>query len=317
MRKINKIILVFIIAAELVVGGFVIINYINNSKRIYVTKIKGVQKEVTSSFSYYYEPIKNSEEREKLPWSGEEATYTLNNDGFNETKDYQVEKPQNTFRIIVLGDSFTFGQFINTKENWTELLETKLNSELENVIKIEVINLGVAGYDVPYIVETYQRRGKKYDPDLVVWFESSSGFFRNIEVIKPMIDECEKSSQYTEIELALHHNCWADAEIKIKEDYGIEKLSTIINQHFIKFFELVDSKRVIFIGFEDSFMDETQKQALKIRLEQYPQMNYKAMVPNIYELKEVFPDNHPNQKGQKTISDAVYEVIRPMITGSL
>ena len=58
-----------------------------------------------------------------------------------------IKKNKDTFRIITLGDSFTFGMYINTKDNWTELLEDKLNSDMgcKNISMFEVINLGVGG----------------------------------------------------------------------------------------------------------------------------------------------------------------------------
>ena len=113
---------------------------------------------------YFYEPKPNI----KYNWHG--TFYYINSDGLHELKDYSVEKPKDTFRIITLGDSFTFGLLVSDEENWPAVLEKIVNS---NIIctptkKIEVINLGVEGYDFEYEIARFNKRGKKYNPDLVI-----------------------------------------------------------------------------------------------------------------------------------------------------
>ncbi len=120
---------------------------------------------------YYYEPYANSRPKFSSNFAKENATYTINEDALNERKNYNLLKPQKTFRIITLGDSFTFGLYVDTKDNWTELLEDMLNKRMKcgNIDKFEVINLGIWGYDIQYSVERYKLRGKKYNPDLIIW----------------------------------------------------------------------------------------------------------------------------------------------------
>jgi len=57
---------------------------------------------------------------------------------------------------------------VSDEENWPAVLEKIVNS---NIIctptkKIEVINLGVEGYDFEYEIARFNKRGKKYNPDL-------------------------------------------------------------------------------------------------------------------------------------------------------
>ena len=114
------------------------------------------------------------------------AVYNINSDTFNERFDYEINKDDKTFRIITLGDSFTFGYIVDTKNNWTELLEDKLNQlHCANFDKIEVINLGVVGYDIQYSVERFKLRGKKYNPDLVLWLLKGDDFQEIKEIVQP------------------------------------------------------------------------------------------------------------------------------------
>ena len=135
----------------------------------------------TEEFRYYYEPIPQTVIKEKMP--GMSATYKINKDTLHERYDYKDSKEKGTIRIITLGDSFTFGQFVNTEQNWTEVLEDTLNrqNKCKDNKKFEVIILGVGGYDSAYSVKRFERRGLTYNPDIVVWLDAE--LYRNSEKI--------------------------------------------------------------------------------------------------------------------------------------
>lgn len=103
-------------------------------------------------------------------------SFTFNADSMNERFDYAVEKPTSTFRMITLGDSFTFGHYLNTEDNYTERLEDKLNAQCTAYKKYEVLNLGMIAYDMKYSLERYRLRGMKYNPDLVSWLITDEDF---------------------------------------------------------------------------------------------------------------------------------------------
>ena len=96
----------------------------------------------------------------------------INSDGFRD-REFSVSKPLNTFRIIVLGDSFTFGQGLELNETFNKILETRLNSLNDGKV-YEVMNFGVGGYNTLDEVEFFKEKGLKYKPDVVI-----IGFFHN------------------------------------------------------------------------------------------------------------------------------------------
>jgi lysophospholipase L1-like esterase len=81
------------------------------------------------------------------------------------------QKPEGSFRILLLGDSFVEGLQVPLEETLAYQLETLLNSA-EN--RFEVINAGVSRYSTANELLYFQHEGKRYDPDLVFLF-----FFRN------------------------------------------------------------------------------------------------------------------------------------------
>jgi len=103
------------------------------------------------------------------PWLGYTPAYTINSDTLNDGSEYQIQKPKDTYRIMTLGDSFTFGFYVNTYDSYPETLERLLNEQPCNN-KFEVLNLGLPGYDIRQSLERFKRRGSKYNPDLVIWF---------------------------------------------------------------------------------------------------------------------------------------------------
>ena len=70
-----------------------------------------------------------------------------------------------TERVIVLGDSITFGNSLALEDTFPFQLQKRLVSQQR---KVEVLNFGVGGYDTLQEVSLLEIRGLKYHPNLVV-----------------------------------------------------------------------------------------------------------------------------------------------------
>lgn len=81
-------------------------------------------------------------------------------------REYPLEKPANTFRILVLGDSFTFGYGVEAEETYAKVLEKLLNRG--STLKYEVLNGGVIGYGTFHELRFLRESGLALHPDLVV-----------------------------------------------------------------------------------------------------------------------------------------------------
>jgi lysophospholipase L1-like esterase len=80
----------------------------------------------------------------------------------------QVAKPPGTFRIVTLGDSYTWGDKIAlTEDTWPARLESILEAGARDV-DIEVVNLAEAGFTTANEVELMSRLGWQFGPDLVL-----------------------------------------------------------------------------------------------------------------------------------------------------
>lgn len=89
----------------------------------------------------------------------------LNPIGYRDRK-YDFTKPDNTLRIYSLGDSFTFGLYLDDEsKTYPEIIERKLPKLLKK--KVEVINASYPGFTIDQMRNRYETDGRKYDPDII------------------------------------------------------------------------------------------------------------------------------------------------------
>jgi hypothetical protein len=79
---------------------------------------------------------------------------------------YTINKPNDTIRIVALGDSFTKGYGVPFKYSWPKQLEKILNEKKNK--KFEVINLGEGGAGTYKELEIFKNVGLNYSPDIII-----------------------------------------------------------------------------------------------------------------------------------------------------
>jgi len=95
------------------------------------------------------------------------AHYTTNSLGYR-GPEFTIAKPANTYRILMLGDSITFGWGVEDDQTFSHLLPGLLNHQHQGK-NLEVIN---AGFHDGYAVDNYyvylKNQGLQLKPDLVI-----------------------------------------------------------------------------------------------------------------------------------------------------
>jgi lysophospholipase L1-like esterase len=104
-----------------------------------------------------------------------DVAISTNSAGMRGRREYPVERVPGKRRILVLGDSFTFGYGVNDDEVVSAVLEDLLNERAS--ASAEVLNLAVSGFGQAEELVTWENRGKAYRPDVVVlfYFENDIG----------------------------------------------------------------------------------------------------------------------------------------------
>ena len=78
-----------------------------------------------------------------------------------------LTKPPDTFRILVLGDSVTFGWSLRGEDTYASQMASLLATLRPNQ-RVEVINAGVSGYGTWQELRWLQETGLKLEPDVII-----------------------------------------------------------------------------------------------------------------------------------------------------
>ena len=170
-----------VIAGEIIVIIALVAMYLSCTHPILVHPLaRNAVSSSSSRYKYFYEPTQNLEDIGTHEFDSGRAAYRTSVAGFRGGSNYDIPKPADTFRIITLGDSFTFGVYLDSDETFPFLLEQKLNRVgfcgAAGYKHIEVVNFGVPGYDIPYAAERLRLHENDYQPDLIVWFIKHDDF---------------------------------------------------------------------------------------------------------------------------------------------
>jgi hypothetical protein len=96
-----------------------------------------------------------------------------NSKGIRGKVEYSYEKNPNRTRILILGDSFTFGNEVSDTETYPYYLQQMLPTA-------EIINFGVSGYGHDQMLIYWLEEGFKYHPDIVLLGYGRWGNERNL-----------------------------------------------------------------------------------------------------------------------------------------
>ncbi len=92
-----------------------------------------------------------------------------NSDGFRSQR--EIDEPDERIRIVVVGDSFVFGEGVEESERFTNTLETMQH-------EWRVDNLGMSGYGSGLMIRALENVGLDIQPDVVVFCMYSQDFPR-------------------------------------------------------------------------------------------------------------------------------------------
>jgi len=112
---------------------------------------------------YNHLPLNGTVEGKRYTWG---HLVRNNKYGFRE-REFTTPKPSETYRVMVLGDSLTWGAGLDVKERYTTVAE-KLLTEAFPEMTIEVLNFGIAGGPTSRERDLLQKYKGVINPDLIV-----------------------------------------------------------------------------------------------------------------------------------------------------
>ena len=236
------------------------------------------------------------------------VTYTHNSDSLNERFEYTIIKPKNTFRIVNLGDSWSYGWGVNTKDNYSEVLEDLLNNKFQckNFKKFEVLNLAVDGYDIEFSAERFRRRGQKYNPDLVIWLIKHDDFFPQ-ELIHPLVNAKPIDKSYFENGKVVNptHSVVEKAFEEMLNRLGKEKMIQYEISALNRFNDYYKDKLLLFLY--NILPDE--RRALEEFIESREHTYIYMKTRNLQSNEIIQGDGHPNKMGHQIFANDLFNYI--------
>jgi len=95
------------------------------------------------------------------------ASFRTSSQGLRD-REYPLQKPENTFRVAVVGASFALPAGVEIEDAFHSLLEERLSAERAPT-RYEFINFAVGMYRPSQALATLERRALDYAPDLVLF----------------------------------------------------------------------------------------------------------------------------------------------------
>lgn len=276
----------------------------------------------SGSLRFFYEPISNSVKKYRLEGVKGEIENEINNNTLKDRYDYSYEKEDNVFRIVTLGDSFTYGYNVSTNKIWPEILEDKLNKgKCKEDVKFEVINLGVAGYDIQYALERFNRRGSAYDPDLVVWMVLDNDFDyieenvkEMMEIIRPIMEREGKRFDFTTNDVLDSGSLYKYVnELYTRSLDLFNKRYKNVNTINYQISKLGDirgefSGDVVIVGLAKNLVKSKNVNALSEFVKENKDF-YFFKDESIDYRKDLLPDEHPGVDGHAVIAGDIYSYL--------
>lgn len=235
----------------------------------------------------------------------EPTVVKINSQGLRDYE-YSVEKPNNTFRILGFGDSFTWGHGVELDETYLKQLERKLNS-VNSKVHYEVLNFGVGGYNTQRSVNLLKTEGLAYKPDMVIVLCS----INDIKLPKPI--KFDKKNSLLD---RLYISEWVKGKI---ENFKIRKDVSKIESNPNELWQLIEPSMIELsqMAKENNFTVVL----LLLSLHHFPDVYEKSALENgffiahfhgkknIEGLPVFLKDLHPSPLGHKLIAEELYETL--------
>ena len=138
-----------------------------------------------------------------------------NSQGIRDSKNFSLEKEPGFVRILVLGDSMTFGGQVALEETWVKRVEFNIHS-MSDSARVEAINAGCNGYGSYQEMLYFEKYGIALRPDIVL----VAFFFNDVgddAYIKERLPEIQR-----DLRMAENHHGSEISEDRRSAPYGLK-----------------------------------------------------------------------------------------------
>ncbi|MBR9919611.1 MAG: hypothetical protein GYB31_02155 [Bacteroidetes bacterium] len=107
---------------------------------------------------------------------------TTNQWGFRDQY-YAKAKPDNTFRMALLGGSYVMGSGVHDSEVFDQICEQKLNADNPWDLRFEMLNFAVPSYHLLHQVKQFETSVTEFEPDAALFFTHGLDLNKSLQVV--------------------------------------------------------------------------------------------------------------------------------------
>jgi hypothetical protein len=269
------------------------------------------------------------------------AFFRTNSAGFR-GREYSLEAPPNTFRIVLIGDSLAMGWMTDEDKTYAMRVEKMLN-EASSGTRFEVLNLGLGGLNIRLVVNRLYRIGLPYNPDLIVYgytvndIENPQEFgMREEGEPNPLLAEWRRFSDSPSRLLQIMWPRWVSLRYNVfhqpgsygdrlhrwyfeepdkwrRVTFGLDRLAAIARSRGICVHLLIHTKMAQF-GFFHPFVpiyDRVEQAAIARGFtvsQSFPAFRWR----NASDLRISPLDDHPNDEGHRILAEVLFEGLKQL-----
>lgn len=238
--------------------------------------------------------------------------YTVETNKKGLRDEYFKEKPSNdTYRILVIGDSYTFGWGVNESDRYTELLERRL--ETKGGKDYQVINAGIPGWGMKDYYTFLRERGLSYHPDMVIIGIVGNDFIphsKQTEIQKDSQRQIEKEYKTSNMSQIRYHELVVDVMIDKLDSYKQNRSRQQSDFHIysVKMQEAAEKKNTSTVFYQLGRIGDRSREILQSANINFLEMPLSIKQnPDKYQFKE---DSHYNAKAQPILTDKLYHHLK-------
>jgi len=240
-------------------------------------------------------------------------------------EEYALAKPADTFRVAVLGSSWTMGSGVANDEIWHSQLEQKLN-DADGDTHYEFLNFAVDQYGLGEMIASLKYKALAYDPDLILvavthWTPLVPwDYLPPTYVPKPRRYAMFNLHALRMADLALGTQWFVEsdkpdllrdmARFRMQMVHAGKELNDIIQTRKIPVM-------VVKLAYQRPWLKQTEEGTLDDIVRPNPDIHYfetlEAVIANGYSISEMAVskwDSHPNPLTHGLIADAIQEEMR-------
>jgi lysophospholipase L1-like esterase len=228
----------------------------------------------------------------------------LRDEAFNKTPS------DDTYRILIIGDSYTFGWGVSESNRYTEILEKRLNQNHRK--NYQIINAGIPGWGIKDYYTFLKRRGLSYQPDMIVIGLVGNDFIPHSDHTKIQREakrEIEEKYNRSKTSRTKYHRLVVDRMIKKLQRYRAKRSRNESDTY-------IYSRKIYQIGEEENtdtiFYEVGQLWPKSNMILESADIDFvRTPIPEENQRKYRFKeDSHLNAKAQPLLADKLYQHLR-------